>query len=116
MPRTKTKPSKKASKAAEVNGVLGEVLTLAEAAAYLRLPENEIVRLVNQQDLPGRYTGSEWRFSRPAIQAWLSHPPPRPSKEAVLSRIGNWKDDPDLDGILEETHRRRGRPSVEEGR
>jgi excisionase family DNA binding protein len=115
MARTKTKPSKKAATAAAMNGPPGEVLTLAEAAAYLRLPDDEVVRLVNQQDLPGRYTGSEWRFSKPAIQAWLSQPPPKPSKEAVLSRIGSWKNDPDLDEMLEEIHRRRGRPMTEEG-
>src|SRR5205823_4609521 len=60
MARAKTKPAKaaKPAVAAEVNGPAGEVLTLAEAAAYLRLPEDEVVRLVNQQELPGRYTGT----------------------------------------------------------
>jgi len=116
MARTKTKASKKAATAgAAMNGPPGEVLTLPEAAAYLRLAEDEVVRLVNQQDLPGRYTGSEWRFSKAAIQGWLSQPPPKPSKEAVLSRIGSWKDDPDLDEMLEEIHRQRGRPMTEEG-
>ena len=51
------------------HGPLGEVLTLAEAAAYLRLPEDEVVRLVLEQDLPGRHTGTEWRFSKAAIEA-----------------------------------------------
>jgi excisionase family DNA binding protein len=116
MARTKTKPSKKAATAIpEMNGPPGDVLTLAEAAAYLRLSEDEIVRLVNQQDLPGRYTGSEWRFSKPAIQAWLSQPPPKPSKQAQLAAAGAFKDDPDLEAIVEEIYRQRGRPITEDG-
>ena len=39
-----------------------EVLTLAEAAAYLRLAEKDLVRLVCEQGLPGRRLGHEWRF------------------------------------------------------
>jgi excisionase family DNA binding protein len=116
MTRARTKPKKKtATTAADSNGPLGEVLTLAEAAAYLRLPESEVVRLVQQQDLPGRYTGTEWRFSKPAIQAWLSTPPPKPSKEAVLAVIGSWKDDPYREEELKEIYRQRRRPVAEEG-
>jgi len=51
-----------------------EVLTLAEAAAYLRLAETEVIQLVGTQDLPGRSIGSEWRFSKWAIEDWLRTP------------------------------------------
>ncbi len=116
MARAKTKSAKKpAAATAEANGPVGEVLTLAEAAAYLRLPDEEVVRLVHQQQLPGRYAGTEWWFFKAAIQEWLSQPLPKPSKEAVLSRIGSWKGDPDLDEMLKEIHRRRGRPVIGEG-
>jgi excisionase family DNA binding protein len=98
-----------------VNGLPADVLTLAEAAAYLRLPEAEVVRLVNQQDLPGRLAGSEWRFLKSAIQAWLSQPPPRSSKEAQLAIVGSWKDDPNLETMVEEIYRQRGRPITEDG-
>jgi excisionase family DNA binding protein len=91
-----------------------EVLTLAEAAAYLRLSEPEVVQLVRDQDLPGRLAGNEWRFLKAAIQDWLRRPPPRPSKEAVLSRIGSWKDDPYLEEELKEIYQRRGRPMTED--
>lgn len=117
MARAKPKPVKApAAAVAEVNGPVGEVMTLPEAAAYLRLPEEEVVRLVHQQDLPGRYAGTEWRFFKAAIQQWLSEPLPRPSKEAVLSVAGAWKDMPDLvDQVLEEVSQRRGRTATEEG-
>jgi excisionase family DNA binding protein len=113
MARSKAETATKG--AVEANGLGGEVLTLAEAAAYLRLPEDEVVRLVHQQGLPGRLAATEWRFFKGALQDWLRTPPPNPSKEAVLSRVGNWKDDPDLEGMLKEVHRRRGRPMIEEG-
>jgi excisionase family DNA binding protein len=96
-------------------GTETEVLTLAEAAAYLRLPEAEVLRMVREQHLPARQVGTEWRFLKPAIRAWLSQPAPRYSKEAQLAVIGSWKDDPDLEAMLEEIYRRRGRPITEDG-
>ena len=117
MPQTKNKP-KSASAAEPANGekpeVATDVLTLDEAAAYLRLAQDEVVSLVHYQALPGRQTTTGWRFLKSAIQDWLSAPPPKPSKEAVLSRIGNWKDDPYLDQELRETYRRRARPVAED--
>jgi excisionase family DNA binding protein len=72
------------------------VLTLAEAAAYLRLLEVDVIELVHSQDLPGRLAGGQWRFLRSAIQEWLSQPPPKYSKEAQRSVAGLLSDDPDL--------------------
>jgi excisionase family DNA binding protein len=117
MAAAKTKPRKKPTKGAAVkNGVpeSADVLTLAEAAAYLRVADDEIVRLVNEQNLPGRFVGKEWRFLKSALQGWLSVPMPKPSKEAVLSAIGTMKDDPDMDEMLKEIYKQRGRPMTEE--
>lgn len=49
------------------NGPVSEVLTLAEAAAYLRVSEADVVNLVHAHNLPGRFTGSDWRFLKSAI-------------------------------------------------
>ncbi len=97
-------------------GTAPEVLTLPEAAAYLRVPEGEVVRLVQQQGLPGRFLGTEWRFLKAALQDWLRVPAPRGSKEAVLSVAGAWKDDPYLEDELHEIYKRRGRPMIEGGK
>ena len=97
------------------NGSPGDVLTLAEAAAYLRLPETEVVGLVHLQSLPGRFAGSQWRFLKSAIQEWLGKPPPQYSKEAQMSVAGLLKDDPDLVPMVEDIYRRRGRPITEDG-
>ncbi len=110
MPRT-TKPTSGTVPHPEpaVNGSPGVVLTLPEAAAYLRLPEADVLRLVDQQSLPARRLANEWRFLKSAIQQWLSTPPPRFSKEAQSAVIGSWKDDPHIEEELQETFRRRGR-------
>jgi excisionase family DNA binding protein len=115
MPRTRTKPRQTTTAEPTAPAPAAEVFTLPEAAAYLRVAEAEVVRLVRQQDLPGRLLGSEWRFLKSALQDWLKTPPPRGSKEAVLSVAGAWKDDPYLEEELKEIYNKRGRPMTESG-
>ena len=112
MPRTKKRPTKEK---AEMNAApaVGDVLTLAEAAAYLRLPEGEVVRLVHADGLPGRAVGDEWRFLKAALQDWLRMPPAMGSKEALMSVAGSQEDDPFRDEYREELSRIRGRPLFE---
>jgi excisionase family DNA binding protein len=112
MPRMKKQPEPASNGAAS-----GEVLTLAEAAAYLRLPEADVVSAVHMQGLPGRMVGGEWRFSKAGIQQWLStgEPTAETRKAAQLALAGKYKDDPDLFPILEEAMRRRGRRRMEDG-
>src|SRR5438128_10457597 len=109
MPRPKTKPSPQANRPAKNLATQGvkpspvgaaewpEVLTLAEAAAYLRVPEADVVRMVGPRALPGRLIGSEWRFSRTALEEWLRTPPEPSSRESLLALAGAWKDDPHAD-------------------
>lgn len=92
-----------------------EVLTLAEAAAYLRVPEGEVLHLVGPNGLPGRLIGSEWRFLRAALQEWLRSPVVPSSRESLLSLAGSWQDDPHAEEMLQEIYRNRGRPMTEEG-
>jgi excisionase family DNA binding protein len=105
MPRTKLKPEPVGP-----NGQQAEVLNLTEAAAYLRLAQQDVLRMVREQSLPGRQVGEEWRFLRSAIQDWLRTGPARSSKEAQLALAGAWKDDPHVEEELKEIYRRRERP------
>jgi hypothetical protein len=100
-----------------VNGPPGEVLTLAEAAAYLRLPEGDVIGAASTQGLPGRLVSGEWRFLKDAIRQWLSvsQPTAEMRKAALLSVAGTFKDDPDLFPILEDAMRRRGREPGPDG-
>ncbi len=117
MPQTKKpKPVERSDPAPGMaNGPFGDVLTLAEAAAYLRLPENDVVQTIHEQGLPARQIGTEWRFFKTAIQNWLSTGSPnvRSSKDALLAGAGTFKDDPDLDAIVKEAMHQRGRSQVE---
>ena len=117
MPRTKPKPKPAPAlatpPAAMTNGPVGEVLTLSEAAAYLRLPEADVLRLVEEQALPARRLAKEWRFLKAAIQAWLSQPVVG-KKDFWEACAGVFKDDPDLEEIVKEAYRQRGRSLTED--
>jgi excisionase family DNA binding protein len=91
------------------------VLTLSEAAAYLRISENDVLRMVSEQGLVGRRIGVEWRFLKSSLQDWLRTTPAKGSKEALLAMAGAWKDDPDLEEMVKEIYRQRGRPITEDG-
>ncbi|HYV36868.1 MAG TPA: helix-turn-helix domain-containing protein [Gemmataceae bacterium] len=96
------------------NGRAAEVMTLQEAAAFLRLDKDEVLHLVREQDLPGRLAGNEWRFLESAICNWLASSPPKPSKEAQLAVAGAWQGDPLVEEELREIYQRRGRPMTED--
>jgi excisionase family DNA binding protein len=51
-----------------------EVMTAAQAAAFLQIDERAVIELAAAGKLPGRRLGGEWRFSRAAIVAWLATP------------------------------------------
>ena len=48
-----------------------EVLTLGEAASFLRMSPGELGQLADWQQVPGRRIGEQWRFSRAALLEWL---------------------------------------------
>jgi hypothetical protein len=65
--------------------------------------------------LPGRFTGSEWRILKSALQQWLTTGTPtlQSRKEAQLALAGKYKDDPDLMRICEEAYRQRSHSKAE---
>jgi hypothetical protein len=120
MPRTTKKPKldpQREPQSAGANGPLGDVLTLAEAAAYLRLAEKDVIAAASTQGLPGRLVAGEWRFLKTALQQWLtvSQPTEEMRKAAQMAAAGSLRDDPDLEDMVEEIYRRRGRPITEDG-
>jgi excisionase family DNA binding protein len=64
----------------------GDVLTLAEAAAFLRVPEDGLRRDADAGRVPGRKVAGEWRFGRAALLEWLSRPEPPVSAPAQTGR------------------------------
>jgi excisionase family DNA binding protein len=116
MPRAKTKSASrpragvKTPSAARATTKPGDVLTLAEAAAYLRVPEQDVLRLVGEQGLPGRQVGDDWRFLKTAVAGWLGTPPAPNPQQFWQTHFGALRDDPDLKEIVREAYRRRARP------
>lgn len=48
-----------------------EVLTLKEAADYLKIPEGTMYKLAQEGRVPGRKAGRQWRFHRDSLNDWL---------------------------------------------
>jgi excisionase family DNA binding protein len=117
MPQVKTKPSSSSgrkSPPAAAAAETAEVLTLAEAAAYLRTTPEEVLNLVCEQGLAGRRVGEDYRFLKAAIQEWLRAPQPSTSHEAFWrTHFGAIKGDPHVEEMLQEIYRQRGRSETE---
>ena len=109
MPHAKkeSKPTRQESVSPGINGKQSPqaVLTLSEAAAYLRLSDADVLRLVNEQGLPARRLGNEWRFLTAAINRWLSTP--ESQGQGIWAAAGALKGDPYLDEMLQEIERMR---------
>jgi len=52
-----------------------EILTLAEAAAYLRVPEDALSAMVSEDAIPAQNIGGQWRFLKLALTDWLRYGP-----------------------------------------
>jgi hypothetical protein len=108
MPTAKSKPKP----TPEANGAVAhEVLTLAEAAAWLRLDESVVERLARGGELPGRCAEGAWRFLRAALADWLAGsdfaPKPKSANERMLAVAGALADDETLPGLVEDIYRDR---------
>jgi excisionase family DNA binding protein len=51
--------------------VESDVLTLAEAASYLRCHSKTLRLMAIARKIPGKRVGYHWRFYRPSLEAWL---------------------------------------------
>lgn len=48
-----------------------EVLTLVEAARFIRVSEKTLGAMARERRIPAQKVGREWRFLRPALEDWL---------------------------------------------
>ena len=53
-----------------------DVITLREAATFVRVSEKTMRELARANKVPGQKVGREWRFLRSALEAWLAHREP----------------------------------------
>lgn len=59
----------------------GEILTVEEAAKFLRLGINTLYEAVGRLEIPHRRIGRTIRFSRTGLVRWLSEPCKATSRE-----------------------------------
>jgi excisionase family DNA binding protein len=50
---------------------MATVLTLEEAAEYLKVHPATIYRLLKSRTIPAFKIGSDWRFNQESIQRWI---------------------------------------------
>jgi excisionase family DNA binding protein len=72
-----------------------DILTLQEAAEFLRVPPLTMQRQVKAGRVPGRRIGKEWRFSRTVLIEWMASGPDRHDLERYNRRVD--ADDEDSD-------------------
>jgi excisionase family DNA binding protein len=92
-----------------LSGAWPDILTLEEAAEFLRVPASALQIEVANGRVPGRVISGEWRFSRSALLAWLDAPTPQTisGRDQLLALAGIWKDDPTVDDMIKDIYRRR---------
>ena len=64
---------------------MSDILTLAEAAAFIRVSEKTLGEMARTRRIPSQKVGREWRFLRTALEAWLTGPIGH-SSNGVVSR------------------------------
>ncbi len=57
-----------------------EILTLEDAAAYLRLSKRSVYRLLKEGKIPAKKIMHKWRFEREQLKEWI-----RSSSTSVIS-------------------------------
>lgn len=50
----------------------GDVLTIEELSAYLKISKSTLYKLVREGKIPSQKVGRHWRFHKQAINCWLS--------------------------------------------
>lgn len=83
------------------------VLTLDEAAKFLRIKKNMLLKLAEGGQVPSRKVGDVWRFLHSALEDWLHGKPT--SKEIFLSQAGAFKDDETLMPMVKEIYKARAK-------
>ena len=59
----------------------GEIMTMDELAAYLRISKSTLYKLAVENKLPGQKIGKRWRFHKEAIDEWVKQGPGQPKDQ-----------------------------------
>lgn len=64
-----------------MNNEAKDVLTVSEAADYLRIPKSSVYKLAQEGRIPCQKVGRHWRFHRKTLEHWISNQ----SAESVIA-------------------------------
>lgn len=90
--------------------VANDVLTLEEAASFLRIPVEVAETSAERGAIPGRQLQGEWRFLRSALEDWLRG---SSYKQSLVDQAGALQDDDSLRALRDLICSGRGRSEVE---
>lgn len=68
-----------------MNDETGEILTLDDLAAYLKVGKRTVYRLAAAKKIPAFKVGGTWRFSRTDIDAWIK-------QQSAVDQKGDYAD------------------------
>jgi len=80
-----------------------EIMTLKEAAAWLRLSERALYDLARQRRLPAVQLGGKWLFPRAALGLWLARQAEAPGRSLAPPPILAGSHDPLLDWAVRQS-------------
>jgi len=92
------------------SATLSEVLTLEEAARYLRLSPETVARQAAKGNIPGQWVEGSWRFLHAALVDWLRT---RDYRALLLQQAGALTDDNSLAELRTAIYKTRGRPETD---
>jgi len=62
---------------------MAELMTVREVAAYLRVTDKTVYRLLRRGEIPAAKVGHQWRFAKASIDEWLGRSSVR-AKASIL--------------------------------
>ncbi len=88
-----------------------DILTLEEAADYLRLSIETVTSQALKGNIPGRKIENDWRFLKSAIDDWLRS---KNSSSILLAQAGALADDDTLEQLRVSIYQARERSEVDD--
>ncbi len=61
-------------------------LTIAELSGYLKMGRSKLYQMAQKGELPGSKIGTQWRFDRDRIDAWMNEKMSAPNKQKTGAR------------------------------
>lgn len=66
-----------------------EIMTVRDVSRYLKIAESTVYRLAQTGELPGRKIGGMWRFSKHAIDVFVTQQAPESPPSALPGALGS---------------------------